>query len=544
MGNSRMQPQGKAKSEIYLDFFSLKEAPFSMTPDPEFLFLSSTHQNVIDKILYGIHIRTGFILLTGEVGTGKTTICRSILDKLNEEADTVYIINPLLRGKELIVNILKDLAIDCSPSSSKMSLISRLNNFLLSRESSVPTVIIIDDAQTMPLATLEDLRLLSNLETDKEKLLQIVLVGQPELFDILSRPEMRQLSQRVGIKCQLEYLRKEEVEGYISRRLLIAGNDGRIRFTGGAVRKVYKASKGTPRTINKICNFALIAGYVENEFTIRPEHVRKAISEVGDIDTKNSRIKKGYVNKQEVSENKLTLILATTLMILVAILCLSLFLQSPSIIHNKIASFHPAEEKKSVIKRNGPPMPILTSEIQPVTSDEDDAESISFQVSEAELAPSQVTEEEAIPSPFTVVLGSFLTLGRTKKAATEYKERGLEVSWNRVDLGKKGIWYRLFSGKFISKSEAERFKERNKLNNSIVICAPWAVQIGRDISLGDLERINKILKDNSLDSYLKVSNKDKHRDRLLTGAFITKEGADNQARELNDHGIEAIVVTR
>ena len=160
---------------VYLDYYSFREAPFSITPDPEFLFLSSTHGSVINKILYGINSRMGFILLIGEVGTGKTTICRSILDNLEGKAETVYIINPSLSGRELISSILDDLGIPTPPETSKKELIACLNQFLLSAEERGPVVIIIDDAQTIPLDALEDLRLLSNLETDKDKLLQMVL---------------------------------------------------------------------------------------------------------------------------------------------------------------------------------------------------------------------------------------------------------------------------------------------------------------------------------------------------------------------------------
>ncbi|MBU4345226.1 MAG: AAA family ATPase, partial [Proteobacteria bacterium] len=279
---------GDDKSRVYLDFYNFKEPPFNITPDPEFLFLSNTHQSVIEQILYGINNRVGFILLIGEVGTGKTTICRTILDSLNENAETVYIINPSLSGEELISSVLDDLEIKYKPDSTKKELLDHLNHFLLSISNSKPVVIIIDDAQTMPIDTLEDLRLLSNLETDKDKLLQMVLVGQPELLDLLSQPEIRQLRQRVAIKSYLEYLTRDEVGGYISRRLFIAGNKGEVHFTQDAIKQIFKASKGIPRLINKICDYALTAGYIANDFTIGSAHVNSAISELGDIDFKDN----------------------------------------------------------------------------------------------------------------------------------------------------------------------------------------------------------------------------------------------------------------
>ena len=204
-----------ARERVYLDFYNLNEAPFSITPDPEYLFYSVTHQNAIDKLLYGINNRMGFLLLVGEVGTGKTTICRSLLDNLADKTSTVYIINPSLSGTELISSILDDLGIAYPKDASKKELIAALNNYFLSVDDRKPVVIIIDDAQTMHIDSLEDMRLLSNLETDKEKLLQILLVGQPELLTQLSKPEMRQLKQRVALTCQLDALSKAEVEGYI-----------------------------------------------------------------------------------------------------------------------------------------------------------------------------------------------------------------------------------------------------------------------------------------------------------------------------------------
>ena len=269
------------KDRLYLDFFDLREAPFSITPDPDFLFFSNTHKNVIDKTLYGISNRSGFILLTGEVGTGKTTLCRSILDRLDGKADMVYIINPSVSGTELLSCILDDLGVEYTPEASKKELIDHLTSFALTASAIRPVVIIVDDAQTMPIDALEDLRLLSNLETDKEKLLQVVLVGQPELMDLISRPEIRQLRQRVVITCQLDLLSPSEIEGYIDRRLFVAGNKGQIRFTRKAKALVARASGGIPRLINIICDYALTAAYISNTFTIGPKHVKCAEREIG-----------------------------------------------------------------------------------------------------------------------------------------------------------------------------------------------------------------------------------------------------------------------
>jgi general secretion pathway protein A len=265
---------------IYTEFFGLHGTPFSITPDPEFLFLSDTHQSVIERIQYGLGGRMGFLLLTGEVGTGKTTLCRALLDQMQASARTVYVINPSLNGRELLACILEDLGVVCPPEASKKELIDQLNRFLLDQQGAGPVVIIIDDAQTMPAETLEDLRLLSNLETDKTKLLQMLLVGQPELLAQLDQPEMRQLKQRVALHCLLDFLTRDETAGYIARRLTVAGNQGQVRFDAKAVRRIHKQSGGVPRMINKICDLALTAAYAGNSRTVTARHVSAAYEEL------------------------------------------------------------------------------------------------------------------------------------------------------------------------------------------------------------------------------------------------------------------------
>jgi type II secretory pathway predicted ATPase ExeA len=277
---SSQEPEKDQGGRVYLDFYNLKEVPFAITPDPGFLFLSETHQDVLEKLRYAIRSRMGFMLLTGEVGTGKTTLCRALLDQMQDDLQTVYVINPALSGHELLANILDDLEIAYSPQASKKELIDRLNRFLLANEAAEPVVIIVDDAQTMPLTTLEDLRLLSNLETDKTKLLQIVLAGQPELVELLDRTEIRQLKQRVAIHCRLDFLSGPEVGGYIDRRLFVAGNQGQVRFTPKVVRQIHKRSGGVPRIINKLSDLALTAAYTTNSLVVLPIHLRAACSEL------------------------------------------------------------------------------------------------------------------------------------------------------------------------------------------------------------------------------------------------------------------------
>jgi len=250
-----------------------------MTPDPEFIFLSETHHGALQKITYGVNNRMGFMLLTGEVGTGKTTLCRYLLDQLTGYADTVYIVNPTLTGKELLQTILDDLGIAYPQRATRKNLLDLLYRFLLRPEQLRPVVVIVDDAQGMADEALEQLRLLTNLETDKTKLLQIILVGQPELEDHLARPQMRQLRQRIVIHSRLDLLGRNEVEEYITRRLVCCGSKGVLRFTPQSVSLIHRHSGGIPRLINRICDYALVSGYVSNDFTITPQHVHNALDE-------------------------------------------------------------------------------------------------------------------------------------------------------------------------------------------------------------------------------------------------------------------------
>ncbi len=515
-----MHTSGTVRDRVYLDFYNLKEIPFAITPDPAFLFLSNTHQSVIDKILHGIRSRMGFILLTGEVGTGKTTLCRSILDSLDGDAETAYIINPSLSGRELISNILDDLGIKCPPHSSKKDLIDKLNLFLLSTALTRPVVVIIDDAQTMPLDAIEDLRLLSNLETDKTKLLQMVLVGQPELLDFISGPQMRQLRQRVAIHCNLEYITREEIDRYIARRLFIAGDKGHIRFTQRAIKKIYKASNGVPRLINKICDYALTAGYIADDFTIGPRYVKKAIEELGDLAHVQISPSFGKLGRWHARHTKLVLTTASCLFLFIAVVSLNYFFEMPVFTSVKKTEFHAdfgTEETpvKSETLDQRPDAPIST------------------------IAPAIGC---SVSSAFALQLGSFKTLERVVRAVSYYKEQNVDAHWHQLDIGSKGKWYRVFTGPFRTKEEAEEFKAHYSLLKSIVLFAPWSVLIDQTSSSGDADHVISLLQDNHYDSYVEKYEDGCHR--VLTGVFIKQERAEKLAQQISDLGILARVISR
>ena len=250
---------------MYLDFHGFREKPFNLTPDPRFVFLSKNHKEAFAHLLYGINNRAGFILLTGEVGSGKTTVLRALLGQLDpDHYRTALIFNPCLSPAELLQNINREFGIPANASNSS-SFLDHLNQFLLQQNAEGRTVVlVIDEAQDLEAPVLEQIRLISNLETDREKLIQIVLSGQPELLKILKRNEMRQLSQRITVRYHLQPMDFEDTIHYINHRLEVAGGRGAVIFSNGALKRIYRYSRGLPRLINAACDRALLTGYTRD----------------------------------------------------------------------------------------------------------------------------------------------------------------------------------------------------------------------------------------------------------------------------------------
>lgn len=261
---------------MYQEFYNLREKPFSLTPDPQFLYLSECHRAAIESLLYGIYQKEGFMVVTGNIGTGKTTICRALLEKLDKNVKTAVIFNSFLTEEELLESILQDFGFSSRGGSIKEQ-IDALNKLLIHFLSNGKNaVVIIDEAQNLSVSVLEQIRMLSNLETEKEKMLQIVLFGQLELDQILKSSELKQLNQRIAIRHQLVPLTRKEAESYIYQRLMVAGGQGNITFSKSAFWEIYKFSKGIPRLINIICDRALLGGFVDQTYHIDKRIVEKA----------------------------------------------------------------------------------------------------------------------------------------------------------------------------------------------------------------------------------------------------------------------------
>jgi len=267
---------------MYQDFYHLRKEPFHITPDPEFLFLSPSHKQALGSIVYGVRNRKGFIVITGEVGVGKTTILRSYLEGVaKQKTKVIYIFNTNVSFKNLLKTIYKELGID-PKTSDIVEMLNNLYQILMEEYRQGNTVLLIaDEAQNMPVETLENLRMLSNLETSNDKLLQIVLIGQYEFEEILNLYELRQLKQRIVLRSTILPLTEKESLAYIKHRLQKAALNGNQVFTRGAMRRIIKEAKGIPRVLNILCDNALITGFGYKARPVSTKIVNEVITDFG-----------------------------------------------------------------------------------------------------------------------------------------------------------------------------------------------------------------------------------------------------------------------
>lgn len=265
---------------MYKSFFGFNERPFKLVPDPTFYFLGTSHEEALAHLSFAIQQGEGFILIVGEVGTGKTTLCRKFLENLEETVETAYIFNPTLDPLDLLKNINEELGVPADEKSHRL-LINRLNAYLLEqRRQGRRVVLLIDEAQSLSFEVLEQLRLLSNLETTRSKLIQIILVGQPELNNLLGSYKLRQLGQRVSVSYQLTPLSMPEMNQYINYRTSIASGKATYLFTSGALKEIYHFSKGFPRRINIACDRALLTAFTRDKKRVTQKIARIATNEL------------------------------------------------------------------------------------------------------------------------------------------------------------------------------------------------------------------------------------------------------------------------
>jgi general secretion pathway protein A len=268
---------------MYEAFFGLRENPFTLSPDPRYLYLSPQHQEAINCLVYGIAERKGFMVVTGGIGTGKTMLCRTLLAGLDENTVSALIFNPALSDIELLKTINQEFGIRLVGRGTKKRYLDALNTFLMSNfAAGKNAVLMIDEAQNLSHNVLEQVRMLSNLETVREKLIQIILLGQPELRRLLALPSLRQLNERITVRYDLKPLAREDIRGYIEHRMGKAGSDkGSSAFTAGSYDAIYRLSRGIPRRINAICDRALLIAYGRDLRTIDRRLVRAAVRDIG-----------------------------------------------------------------------------------------------------------------------------------------------------------------------------------------------------------------------------------------------------------------------
>jgi len=267
---------------MYCEFFGFNEKPFTITPNPQFIYLSDHHREAFAHLLYGIDNHAGFIAMTGEVGTGKTTVLRTLLTQLDpEKYCSALIFNPCLSGEQLLASICREFRVTPDERNS-FGYLDALNLFLLDQHTAGKTVIlVVDEAQNLTPDVLEQVRMISNLETERDKLIQIILAGQPELNDVLNRHDLRQLSQRITVRCHLTPMSRRDTAEYIRHRLKVSGCRIPGLFSSGAVKRIYRFSRGVPRLVNIVCEQALVMAWTQENSSVTPAIAARVIEGAG-----------------------------------------------------------------------------------------------------------------------------------------------------------------------------------------------------------------------------------------------------------------------
>jgi general secretion pathway protein A len=270
---------------MYCDFFGFSEKPFTITPNPHFVFLSSIHREAFARLLYGVDSHAGFIALTGEVGTGKTTMLRTLLTQLDpEKYRSALIFNPCMSGEQLLAGICREFGVEAG-EKNRSGYLDALNLFLIEQNGAGRTVVlVIDEAQNLEPEVLEQVRLISNLETERDKLIQIILAGQPELDGVLRRHDLRQLNQRITVRCRLAPMTLDDTARYINHRLNISGSRIPNIFPAGTVKRIYRFSHGIPRLINVACEQALVMAWTRESLSVSPAMANEVVAELQPVE--------------------------------------------------------------------------------------------------------------------------------------------------------------------------------------------------------------------------------------------------------------------
>ncbi len=429
---------------MYETYYGFSEKPFSLTPDPKYLYRSQSHGNAFDLLQYAIRRREGFVVVTGDIGTGKTTLCRALLEQIDRTTFTALVLNPFLTEEDLLKRILQDFGVISRDeikagrmaNVTKQELIETLYDFLLSLiPIKASAVLIIDEAQNLPLQVLEQIRILSNLETDKEKLLQIILVGQLNLQTLLRSPEMRQLDQRVSIRYELKPLDGETVAAYVAHRLTIAGGGAAVSFTAKALQQVHRWSGGIPRLINLICDRALLAAFSVRANRVTPEMVTHAAESLDVQTPEHSRF--GWFRR------KASLVAAAAVVLLSSAVAVG----ASAYVYQRFAAAERITARQA--ERPAPPVPAA----------------VHLPANVSRSASPNADRELPADAAFTILVSSFPvglgTTGTDVAATTDWLEAsGFRVFFAEVDLGSRGRWQRVLAGAYTDSQTARRDAER------------------------------------------------------------------------------------
>ena len=425
---------------MHEEYFGFTEKPFSLTPDPKYLYRSASHGSAFELLQYAIRRREGFVVVTGDIGTGKTTLCRAVLDQLDRRTFTALVLNPFLSEEDLLRVILQDFGVVSRDEIkrgrlagvSKQELIETLNEFLLSLlPLGAGALLIIDEAQNLPLQTLEQIRILSNLETDKEKLLQIVLVGQPNLKDLLKSPALRQLDQRISIRFELKPLTSEETAAYVSHRLTIAGGGSIVHFAPRAMGVVYRFSGGIPRLINLLCDRSLLGAFGERTNRVTHDMVRAAASSL-ELRPLTPGVWSGLRRRWALLAGALVLAAAST------------------------AAAYGAVQLRSLTGNTSPPSPAVARvgavTIRPA------ALPLAVSAPDAAIAqPARVAPGMLRPAvAFSVLVASFRQLDEAAALEQELRGSGFTVRPVRTVQGGSGTWHQVLVGPYDDADAASR----------------------------------------------------------------------------------------
>ena len=448
---------------MYEQYYGFSEKPFSLTPDPKYLYRSPSHADAFDLLQYAIRRREGFVVVTGDIGTGKTTLCRALLEQIDRTTFTALVLNPFLSEADLLKRILLDFGVVSRDDMkagrlagvTKQELIDTLYDFLLGLiPLKASAVLIIDEAQNLPLQVLEQIRILSNLETDKEKLLQIILVGQLNLQPLLRSPELRQLDQRVSIRYELKPLDAEGVSAYVAHRLTIAGGSASVAFTARALEQVHRLSGGIPRLINLICDRALLAGFSVRAARILPDMVKHAATSL-DLAPRPSAGLRWLKARASLLAGAAVVLLSSALAVAATALLYQRF--------------------DALSARASAPMPVAV------------------ETRRAPIAPAipaaPVADDRALPAnaAMTILVGSYPEAAPDRSASdaevralTEWLEAsGFPVFYCDVDLGTRGRWRRVLAGAYtdpdVARADAERLAVAPEGADARLVSAAFAM---------------------------------------------------------------------